>query len=150
MAEEKSKYVQYDASFHEGKKLDSNNMDKYSANPIEYNGHLVSTGIKYSAMLAAHKFLAITCLRENEAFLRCKRNNTDPEDCLKQGEQVIKCSILSMKLLNQYCSKEHCKMVDCLDDNHSKFGFCESERTAAETCGLKHAEAIREKIQPEL
>jgi NADH dehydrogenase (ubiquinone) 1 alpha subcomplex subunit 8 len=46
-----------------------------------------------AVLMAASKHIASKCGAHNRAFLDCKRNDPDPERCLRQGQDVTGCVI---------------------------------------------------------
>lgn len=61
---------------------------------MEANAAVDGTGnpIPTSAVLTASaKHIGIRCMPENTAFLKCKKNDPNPEKCLEKGRDVTRC-----------------------------------------------------------
>ncbi|AEE74372.1 Cox19-like CHCH family protein [Arabidopsis thaliana] len=61
---------------------------------MEANAAVDGTGnpIPTSAVLTASaKHIGIRCMPENMAFLKCKKNDPNPEKCLEKGRDVTRC-----------------------------------------------------------
>ncbi|OMO53758.1 hypothetical protein CCACVL1_28377 [Corchorus capsularis] len=46
-----------------------------------------------SVLMSAAKHIEIKCRSENVEFLRCKRNDPNPEKCLEKGRQATRCTL---------------------------------------------------------
>lgn len=44
-----------------------------------------------SVLMAAAKHIGTRCRGENVAFLKCKKDDPNPEKCLDKGRQVTEC-----------------------------------------------------------
>jgi len=43
------------------------------------------------ALNGAAKIIGFACALENRAFVVCKKNASDPEECVRQGNNVVDC-----------------------------------------------------------
>ena len=44
-----------------------------------------------AVLMASAKHIATRCRAENVAFLKCKKEDPNPEKCLEKGRQVTRC-----------------------------------------------------------
>ncbi|KAG6664360.1 hypothetical protein I3843_02G075000 [Carya illinoinensis] len=95
--------------------------------------------IPTSAVLtASSKHIAVRCQAENVAFLKCKKQDPNPEKCLDKGRQVTRCVLGLLKDLRQKCTKEMDAYVGCLYYHTNEFDLCRKEQEAFEkSCPLE-------------
>ncbi|KAF5452411.1 hypothetical protein F2P56_027411, partial [Juglans regia] len=95
--------------------------------------------IPTSAVLtASSKHIAVRCQAENVAFLKCKKQDPNPEKCLDKGRQVTRCVLGLLKDLHQNCTKEMDAYVGCLYYHTNEFDLCRKEQEAFEkACPLE-------------
>lgn len=58
------------------------------ASAVDVAGEPVPTS---SVLMAAAKHIGTRCRGENVAFLKCKKDDPNPEKCLDKGRQVTEC-----------------------------------------------------------
>ncbi|KAL3652062.1 hypothetical protein CASFOL_001743 [Castilleja foliolosa] len=58
------------------------------ANAVDTAGEPVPAS---SVLMAAAKHIGSRCRGENVAFLKCKKDDPNPEKCLEKGRQVTQC-----------------------------------------------------------
>lgn len=76
-------------------------------------------------LYAMAKHLAVSCTKEEVAFLDCKDKYDHPEDCLPEGDAVTKCAkALFLRLRQEETFK---KFAHCLEYNTLKFQKCRQE-----------------------
>eukprot|EP00871_Galdieria_phlegrea_P005521 jgi/Galph1/5970/GphlegSOOS_G4614.1 len=73
-----------------------------------------------SVLYAAAKEIGRRCSKENRAFLECKNKEENPEECLKEGENVTNCVLQLLKEFNATCPKEFEEYSACLDRQSSQ------------------------------
>ncbi|CAM6010590.1 unnamed protein product [Sphagnum balticum] len=90
-----------------------------------------------AVLMAASKHIASKCGAQNRAFLDCKRNDPDPERCLRQGQDVTGCVISLLKELNNKCPKAMDAYSKCMDYWTNEFELCRKEQLEfEEACPL--------------
>ena len=96
-------------------------------------------GVPASSMLfAVHKHLQTRCAAKTSAFLACKKQDQDPEKCLKQGAAMTGCLVEVLRDLKATCGDELNGYAGCLDYRSNNFEKCRAEQEAFETkCSLK-------------
>ncbi|KAG7576260.1 CHCH domain [Arabidopsis thaliana x Arabidopsis arenosa] len=108
---------------------------------MEANAAVDGTGnpIPTSAVLTASaKHIGMRCMPENMAFLKCKKNDPNPEKCLEKGRDVTRCVLGLLKDLHQRCPKEMDAYVGCMYYYTNEFDLCRKEQDAFEkVCPLK-------------
>ncbi|KAL8520074.1 hypothetical protein ACS0TY_010852 [Phlomoides rotata] len=52
-----------------------------------------------SVLMAAAKHIGTKCLGVNVAFLKCKKDDPNPEKCLDKGRQVTQCVLHLLSLI---------------------------------------------------
>lgn len=65
-------------------------MGVEETSPLQERSAPITTS---AVLMAASKHIASKCGAQNRAFLDCKRNDPDPERCLRQGQDVTGCVI---------------------------------------------------------
>lgn len=55
---------------------------------VDASGEPIPTS---SVLMAAAKHIGTRCRSENIAFLKCKKDDPNPEKCLDKGRQVTEC-----------------------------------------------------------
>ncbi|GAA0155796.1 hypothetical protein Leryth_024634 [Lithospermum erythrorhizon] len=89
----------------------------------------VGDPIPTSAMLmATSKHIATNCRDQNVAFLKCKKNDPNPEKCLDRGQQVTNCVLSLLRDLHQKCNKEMDAYAGCMYYNTNEFEMCRKEQ----------------------
>ncbi|KAL0298622.1 UNVERIFIED_CONTAM: NADH dehydrogenase [ubiquinone] 1 alpha subcomplex subunit-B [Sesamum radiatum] len=58
------------------------------ASTVDAAGEPIPTS---SVLMAAAKHIGTRCRNENLAFLKCKKDDPNPEKCLDKGRQVTQC-----------------------------------------------------------
>ncbi|KAL2482423.1 NADH dehydrogenase [ubiquinone] 1 alpha subcomplex subunit 8-B [Forsythia ovata] len=81
-----------------------------------------------SVLMAASKHIATRCRSENVAFLKCKKDDPNPEKCLDKGHQVTRCVFSLLRDLHKSCSKELGAYAKCMYYNTNEFEFCREEQ----------------------
>ncbi|EPS66970.1 hypothetical protein M569_07805, partial [Genlisea aurea] len=81
-----------------------------------------------SVLMAASKHIETKCRAENLAFLKCKKNDPNPETCLDKGRHVTQCVLHLLKGLHQSCSKELDAYAGCMYYHTNEFEFCRKEQ----------------------
>ncbi|XP_062082535.1 NADH dehydrogenase [ubiquinone] 1 alpha subcomplex subunit 8-B [Humulus lupulus] len=91
-----------------------------------------------AVLMASSKQIAFRCQAENVAFLKCKKNDPNPEKCLDKGQQVTRCVLGLLRDLHQKCTKEMDDYVGCMYYNTNEFDLCRKEQQAFEkACPLE-------------
>ncbi|KAL3820092.1 hypothetical protein ACJIZ3_005997 [Penstemon smallii] len=92
-------------------------------------GDAVGEPVPTSAVLmAAAKHIGTRCRNENLAFLKCKKDDPNPEKCLDKGRQVTQCVLHLLRDLHQNCSKELDSYAGCMYYHTNEFEFCRKEQ----------------------
>ncbi|KAK1390518.1 CHCH domain-containing protein [Heracleum sosnowskyi] len=81
-----------------------------------------------AVLMSASKHIATRCRSENVAFLKCKKNDPNPEKCLEKGQQVTRCVLGLLKDLHQSCTKEMDAYAGCMYYNTDEFERCRKEQ----------------------
>jgi NADH dehydrogenase (ubiquinone) 1 alpha subcomplex subunit 8 len=58
------------------------------ASTVDAAGEPIPTS---AVLTASSKHIGLRCQAENVAFLKCKKNDPNPEKCLDKGQQVTRC-----------------------------------------------------------
>ncbi len=77
------------------------------------------------------------CAAPNDAFLRCKANDENPERCLAEGAAVQSCALSVLKSAMESCGEAFQKYADCLDSQISQeymFERCRKPEAAFVEC----------------
>ncbi|KAL9247379.1 hypothetical protein vseg_020818 [Gypsophila vaccaria] len=91
-----------------------------------------------AVLMAASKQIGLRCRNENVAFLKCKKNDPNPEKCLDKGRQVTQCVFSLLKDLHQKCNKEMDAYSSCMYYHTNEFEMCRKEQEAFEkVCPLE-------------
>eukprot|EP00899_Mesostigma_viride_P013241 jgi/Mesvir1/21918/Mv01975-RA.1 len=108
-------------------------------------------------LMAAAKHVAASCAAQNAGYIACKKQNADPQECLKQGDAVTTCVLsltlsacaritalydpppaclmpiaCSLKGLHSRCNKTFNGYVKCMDYYSNQFDMCRNEQKAFE------------------
>ncbi|CAL5395612.1 unnamed protein product [Camellia sinensis] len=90
-----------------------------------------------AVLMASAKHVEINCRGENIAFLKCKKDDPNPEKCLDKGHQVTRCVFGLLKDLHQRCTKEMDAYAGCMYYHTNEFDLCRKEQKEFEkTCPL--------------
>ncbi|KAK4380804.1 NADH dehydrogenase [ubiquinone] 1 alpha subcomplex subunit-B [Sesamum angolense] len=81
-----------------------------------------------SVLMAVVKHIGTKCCGENVAFLKCKKEFSNPKKCLEKGCQVTQCVLHLLKDLHQICNKELDSYVGCMYYHTNEFEFCHKEK----------------------
>ncbi|GJS57700.1 NADH dehydrogenase [ubiquinone] 1 alpha subcomplex subunit 8-B-like protein [Tanacetum coccineum] len=84
-----------------------------------------------AVLMSASKHIATRCRGENVAFLKCKKDDPNPEKCLEKGRQAYDmCVKLRLRLrdLHQQCTKEMDSYAGCMYYNTDEFERCRPEQ----------------------
>ncbi|KAK3039033.1 hypothetical protein RJ639_027518 [Escallonia herrerae] len=81
-----------------------------------------------AVLMSASKHIASRCRSENIAFLKCKKDDLNPEKCLDKGRQVTGCVLSLLKELHQNCTKEMDAYANCMYYNTDEFELCRKEQ----------------------
>ncbi|KAI5654074.1 hypothetical protein M9H77_31261 [Catharanthus roseus] len=91
-----------------------------------------------AVLMATSKHIATRCRDENVAFLKCKKDDPNPEKCLDKGQQVTRCVLSLLRDLHQRCAKEMDTYSGCMHYNTNEFDFCREEQKEFEkACPLE-------------
>lgn len=91
-----------------------------------------------AVLMASAKHIEINCRGENIAFLKCKKDEPNPEKCLDKGHQVTRCVFGLLKDLHQRCTKEMDAYVGCMYYYTDEFDLCRKEQKEFEkACPLE-------------
>ncbi|XAR54571.1 hypothetical protein NMG60_11029772 [Bertholletia excelsa] len=91
-----------------------------------------------AVLMASSKHIATRCRKENIAFLKCKKDDPNPEKCLDKGQQVTRCVLNLLKELHQRCTKEFDAYAGCMYYHTNEFDLCRKEQKEFEkTCPLE-------------
>ncbi|VFQ63249.1 unnamed protein product [Cuscuta campestris] len=85
-----------------------------------------------SVLMAASKHIGTRCRSENVAFLKCKKNDPNPEKCLDKGHLVTRCVLGLLKDLHQRCTKEMDAYAGCMYYHTNEFELCRKEQNEFE------------------
>jgi hypothetical protein len=88
--------------------------------------------IKGSEYYAMAKHMAVVCHETREAFVRCKAKYDHPEDCIKEGTQLLKCSSNLFGQLQRDSPEEFKAYADCLDYQGLRLNRCRDKQKALE------------------
>ena len=58
------------------------------SNSVDAEGDPIPTS---AVLMASAKHIATRCRAENVAFLKCKKEDPNPEKCLEKGRQATRC-----------------------------------------------------------
>ncbi|CAH8392019.1 unnamed protein product [Eruca vesicaria subsp. sativa] len=115
-------------------KRDSENSERMSS-AVDATGNPIPTS---AVLTASAKHIGLRCMPENVAFLKCKKNDPNPEKCLDKGRDVTRCVLGLLKDLHQKCQKEMDDYVGCMYYYTNEFDLCRKEQEAFEkVCPLK-------------
>ncbi|KAL7598157.1 NADH dehydrogenase [ubiquinone] 1 alpha subcomplex subunit 8-B-like [Lactuca sativa] len=81
-----------------------------------------------AVLMSASKHIAGRCRGENLAFLKCKKDDPNPEKCLDKGSQVTRCVMSLLKDLHQKCTKEMDAYAGCMYHNTDEFELCRKQQ----------------------
>ncbi|KAK4728653.1 hypothetical protein AABB24_034868 [Solanum stoloniferum] len=81
-----------------------------------------------AVLMSASKHIDIRCRSENVAYLKCKKDDPNPEKCLQKGQQVTRCVLSLLKDLHQKCNKEMDAYAGCMYYNTNEFEMCRNEQ----------------------
>ncbi|GMP92606.1 hypothetical protein CsSME_00042761 [Camellia sinensis var. sinensis] len=81
-----------------------------------------------AVLMASAKHIEINCKGENIAFLKCKKDDPNPEKCLDKGHQVTRCVFGLLKDLHQRCTKEMDAYAGCMYYHTNEFDLCRKEQ----------------------
>ncbi|CAH1427659.1 unnamed protein product [Lactuca virosa] len=95
------------------------------ASSIDAAGEPIPTS---AVLMSASKHIATRCRGENVAFLKCKKDDPNPEICLEKGRQVTRCVLSLLKDLHQKCTKEMDAYAGCMYYNTDEFELCRKEQ----------------------
>ncbi|CAH8381440.1 unnamed protein product [Eruca vesicaria subsp. sativa] len=102
---------------------------------VDATGNPIPTS---AVLTASAKHIGLRCMPENVAFLKCKKNDPNPEKCLDKGRDVTRCVLGLLKDLHQKCQKEMDDYVGCMYYYTNEFDLCRKEQEAFEkVCPLK-------------
>ncbi|XP_052207146.1 NADH dehydrogenase [ubiquinone] 1 alpha subcomplex subunit 8-B-like [Diospyros lotus] len=88
-------------------------------------------------LMASAKHIATRCKSENVAFVKCKKDDPNPEKCLDKGQQVTRCVLSLLRELHQSCTKEMDAYAGCMYHHTNEFDPCRKEqRKFQEACSL--------------
>ncbi|KAH6760339.1 Cox19-like CHCH family protein, partial [Perilla frutescens var. frutescens] len=96
---------------------------------VDASGEPIPTS---SVLMAAAKHIGSRCRSENIAFLKCKKDDPNPEKCLDKGRQVTQCVLYLLKDLHQNCNKEMDAYAGCMYYHTNEFELCRKEQKAFE------------------
>ncbi|XP_010558500.1 PREDICTED: NADH dehydrogenase [ubiquinone] 1 alpha subcomplex subunit 8-B-like [Tarenaya hassleriana] len=99
------------------------------ASAVDATGDPIPTS---SVLTALAKHIGVRYMPENVAFLKCKKNDSNPEKCLDKGRDVTRCALGLLKDLHQKCTKEMDAYVGCLYYYTNEFDLCRNEQLAFE------------------
>lgn len=85
-----------------------------------------------SVLFAVHKHLQRRCADKTSAFIQCKRNDENPEKCLKEGAAMTGCLLDVLKDVKGKCGNETNAYAACLDYRSNNFEKCRVEQQAFE------------------
>jgi hypothetical protein len=76
------------------------------------------------------------CFKENEAYLKCKAKDSNPESCLLESMAIRKCAFF---LADKYMSETGCPLefdtyTKCLKENEFVHKECFTSRVMFESC----------------
>ncbi|CDO98937.1 unnamed protein product [Coffea canephora] len=94
-------------------------------NTVDAAGNPIPTS---AVLMAASKHIATRCRDENVAFLKCKKDDPNPEKCLDKGHQVTRCVLSLLKDLHQRCTKEMDAYAGCMYYHTNEFELCRKEQ----------------------
>ncbi|XP_047332537.1 NADH dehydrogenase [ubiquinone] 1 alpha subcomplex subunit 8-B-like [Impatiens glandulifera] len=81
-----------------------------------------------SVLMASANHIASRCRNENVAFIKCKKDDPNPEKCLDKGKQVTRCVFGLLKDLHERCTKEMDAYSGCMHYHTNEFDFCRKEQ----------------------
>ncbi|XP_074307138.1 NADH dehydrogenase [ubiquinone] 1 alpha subcomplex subunit 8-B-like [Silene latifolia] len=91
-----------------------------------------------AVLMASSKHIGTRCHDQNVAFLKCKKNDANPEKCLDKGNQVTRCVFGLLRDLQQKCTKEMDSYSNCMYYHTNEFDLCRKEQQAFEkACPLQ-------------
>ncbi|XP_057786577.1 NADH dehydrogenase [ubiquinone] 1 alpha subcomplex subunit 8-B-like isoform X1 [Salvia miltiorrhiza] len=113
---------------------------------VDASGEPIPTS---SVLMAAAKHIGIRCRGENIAFLKCKKDDPNPEKCLDKGRQVTECVLhlgflhgpymtphlerqIRLRDLHQNCNKEMDAYAGCMYYHTNEFELCRKEQQSFE------------------
>ncbi|EXC05699.1 hypothetical protein L484_011279 [Morus notabilis] len=105
------------------------------ASAVDASGEPIPTS---AVLMASSKHIALRCQSENVEFLKCKKQDPNPEKCLDKGQQVTRCVLGLLRDLHQRCTKEMDSYVGCMYYNTNEFDLCRKEQQEFEkACRLE-------------
>ncbi|CAL5415837.1 unnamed protein product [Camellia sinensis] len=126
-----------------------------SSSTVDPAGEPIPTS---AVLMSSAKHIASRCRNENLAFLKCKKDDPNPEKCLDKGQQVTRCvlslkkcwsspllkwdstregfctesgsfpPVVMLKDLHQRCTKEMDAYVGCMYYYTDEFDLCRKEQ----------------------
>ncbi|KAL6971376.1 hypothetical protein U1Q18_031053 [Sarracenia purpurea var. burkii] len=91
-----------------------------------------------AVLMASAKHIGTRCRAENFSFLKCKKEDPNPEKCLDKGRQVTRCVLSLLKELHQRCTKEMDAYAGCMYYYTNEFELCRKEQREFEkACPLE-------------
>ncbi|EEH58307.1 uncharacterized protein MICPUCDRAFT_32079 [Micromonas pusilla CCMP1545] len=90
------------------------------------------TSATSSVLFSVHKHLQSKCASRSAAYLACKKNDKNPEACLREGNAVTACMADLLGDLKSKCPKELNAYAECMDYRSNTFDKCRREQAAFE------------------
>ncbi|XP_054781428.1 NADH dehydrogenase [ubiquinone] 1 alpha subcomplex subunit 8-B-like [Prosopis cineraria] len=105
------------------------------ASAVDAAGNPIPTS---AVLMASSKHIGIRCHSENVEFLKCKKNDPNPDKCLDKGREVTRCVLGLLRDLHQKCTKEMDEYVGCMYYHTNEFDLCRKEQqTFEKACSLE-------------
>lgn len=62
--------------------------------------------------------------------MKCKQSDSNPNNCLDKGSNVLTCVTETLQKINKKCKAEFEDYTSCLRDNNGAFSECRGQQSA--------------------
>ena len=87
-------------------------------------------------MGAAHHYGRF-CVKQNDAFMKCRMEGKDPRKCLAEGRAVTACALDFFRKVKSSCNEPFTEHWTCLDYNNQTYEYCRKTQKAFDGCMLE-------------
>eukprot|EP01117_Protostelium_nocturnum_P013791 TRINITY_DN518_c1_g1_i1.p1 TRINITY_DN518_c1_g1~~TRINITY_DN518_c1_g1_i1.p1 ORF type:complete len:130 (+),score=24.74 TRINITY_DN518_c1_g1_i1:250-639(+) len=86
-------------------------------------------------LFAMSSYFALQCDKVNREYFMCKKDDENPETCLKQGANVLECTENVIRVLENDCLKLVDSYAECLNQHTFRPRFCRKQQKSLVSCG---------------
>jgi NADH dehydrogenase (ubiquinone) 1 alpha subcomplex subunit 8 len=90
-----------------------------------------------SVLMSSAYFINEHCKDYSDDYMLCRRENSDPRVCEKEGRKVSRCVNSLLSLLDKNCPEEFDNHWKCLEMNNNYYWKCRSEEKQFNACVFK-------------